>query len=317
MHPIAKQIIGGDTRACAKAITWIEEEKPEGFELLRELTPYTGRAVTVGITGAPGAGKSTLVDALISLLRGKGFSLGIIAVDPTSPFTGGAILGDRIRMQRHATDRGVFIRSMGTRGNLGGLSYHTQGAMQILDAYGCDVILVETVGVGQSEVKVMEAVDTTLLVLSPGTGDVVQAFKAGIMEIADLFVVNKADLPGTEKLVAQVNAMLDITKTGKGWRPPVLKTVGSRGEGILMVWEKILEHRASLEEEPDGETRRRRRRMAELKEILRRFLDQWVEELLSSPDYQGRIKDVEEGKESPYFLAGQILNHLKRGGGGE
>lgn len=232
MHEITRRILAGDVRGAARAITCVENDYPERTQILQELFAHTGRARLIGITGTPGAGKSSLVDVLISFLRKSGLSIGVVAVDPTSPFTGGALLGDRVRMQSHATDPGVFIRSMGTRGSLGGLSRNTKDAVRILDAYGCDVILIETVGVGQSELDIMNIADSTIVVLNPGGGDSVQAFKAGIMEIADLFVINKADLPGTDKLEIEVEQMLDLVKHDAPWRPPVIKTISTQNHDI-------------------------------------------------------------------------------------
>lgn len=313
MRKVARRIIERDPRACARAITLIEADEPEGYEILEEIEPYRKDAVKIGITGPPGAGKSTLVDALISHLRKKEKRIGMLAVDPTSPFTGGAILGDRIRMQRHATDPEVFIRSMGTRGNLGGLSRHTRHAMRILEAYGSEVILVETVGVGQSEVQVMNVADTILLLLTPEGGDLVQAFKAGIMEIADLFIVNKADLPGAERLISHINALLDVTQSQAGWRPPVIKTVGTTGEGIEEIWEKVLLHRTYLEQNREGRSERDVRR-EELREILREMMDRFVEEALASPSLEQLVREVEDGRRSPYQGALTIMERLREGG---
>src|SRR5580700_8490516 len=228
----AGKIVAGDLRALARAATWIENRSPEAEPLLRELFPRTGHAMIVGVTGAPGAGKSTLCDQLIEKLRAEGKTIGVIAVDPTSPYTGGAILGDRIRMQRHHADPGVFIRSMATRGWLGGLAAATTEMTMLLDAAGYDVVLVETVGVGQDEVEIARLADVTLVVMVPGMGDDVQAIKAGIMEIADVFVINKSDQPGAEKLERELNNYLGLSHRPDGWTPSIVHAVASEGKGI-------------------------------------------------------------------------------------
>src|SRR5580698_6322128 len=228
----AEKIVSGDIRALARAATWIENRSPESETLLRELFPRTGRAMILGVTGAPGAGKSTLCDQIVRTLRDEGKTVGVIAVDPSSPYTGGAILGDRIRMQRHHADPGVFIRSMATRGWLGGLARATTEVTMLLDAAGFDVILVETVGVGQDEVEIARLADVTMVVLTPGMGDDVQAIKAGIMEIADVFVINKADLPGAEKLERELKASLTLAHRPDGWIPTIVSAVASEGKGI-------------------------------------------------------------------------------------
>src|SRR5579884_400727 len=229
--PSAQAILGGDIRAVARAATMVENHGADAEPLLRELFPHTGRAVVLGITGAPGSGKSTLVDQLVQTLREEGRRVGVIAVDPTSPYSGGAILGDRIRMQRHHGDPGVFIRSMATRGWLGGLARSTTDMVLLLDAAGCEYVLVETVGVGQDEVDVARLADCTVLVLVPGMGDDVQAIKAGIMEIADVFVINKADLPGADRLERQIKASFALNPDREA-RPPIALTVASEGRGI-------------------------------------------------------------------------------------
>ena len=227
---LAGDVLRGDVRAVARAVTLVENSLPEATGLLSRLFPHAGRSVVVGVTGPPGAGKSTIVDRLTSHLRRGGRSVGVVAVDPTSPFSGGAILGDRIRMQSHATDDGVFIRSMATRGHLGGLAASTGQVITILSAAGKDVVLVETVGVGQDEVEVVGTADLCLVVLVPGLGDEVQALKAGIMEIADIFVVNKADREGADRVVAEIESMLSLAPTDD--RPEILTTVATRDEGI-------------------------------------------------------------------------------------
>src|SRR5271154_5602401 len=229
----AEKIIAGDRRALARAATWIENRRPEAEALLRELFPRTGRAMILGVTGAPGAGKSTLCDQMAQALRAEGKTVGVLAVDPSSPYTGGAILGDRIRMQQHHADPGVFIRSMATRGWLGGLAAATTEMTMLLDAAGFDAVLVETVGVGQDEVEIARLADATLVVMVPGMGDDVQAIKAGIMEIADVFVINKSDLPGADKLERELNGYLGLSHRPDGWSPPIVHAVANEGKGVM------------------------------------------------------------------------------------
>jgi LAO/AO transport system kinase len=249
----------GDLRAAGRLITMVENANPGAVAALKALYPHTGHAYVIGVTGPPGSGKSTLADRITGELRELGKTVGIVAVDPTSPFTGGAILGDRLRMQRHSLDEGVFIRSMASRGHLGGLSRATNDVVDVLDAMGEDYILIETVGVGQAEVDIMRTAHTTLVVAVPGLGDEIQAIKAGIMEIGDLFVVNKADREGAERTVLEIEMMLEHGQSDDGWRPKIFKTVASRGEGIEALTQGVLEHREFLFEE-DGHGRKRRER---------------------------------------------------------
>ncbi len=314
MHSLAKRVIEGDVRAVARAITWIENRHPEREQLLQELHSHTGKAFVVGITGSPGAGKSTMVDRFIGFLREQNIKLGIVAVDPTSPFTGGAILGDRVRMQRHATDPNVFIRSMGTRGHLGGLARHAKETVRILDAYGCDVILVETVGVGQSELDIMHLADTTVVVLSPGLGDTMQAFKAGIMEIADLFAVNKADLDSADKLVAQVSSMLDIVKHDAPWRPPIVKLISAENKGIDQLWRAIESHKAYQQESGEWQSRRIQHQRNEVREIVEYEVSRMVDELLAREDVALALQAIGQGTQNPYQLARSLMEEIRRGG---
>lgn len=235
---LAQGVLRGDVRALARAISIVEDGRPEAAALLKALFPHAGRALLVGVTGPPGAGKSTLVDRLTAHLRKAGKTVGIVAVDPTSPYSGGAILGDRIRMQGHALDDGVFIRSLATRGHLGGLSAATGHVLTVMSASGKDVILVETVGVGQDEVAIVEAADVSLVVLVPGLGDEVQALKAGIMEIADVFVVNKADRDGAERVVAEIESMLQISGPD-AQRPEIVRTAAAANQGLAELWDAI------------------------------------------------------------------------------
>src|SRR5471030_1952299 len=238
--PLAERVLAGDARSIARAISLVEDEAPAGADLIRDIYPRTGRAYLIGVTGPPGAGNSTLVDRLTTELRRAGQTVGIIAVDPTSPFTGGALLGDRVRMNAHHGDEGVFIRSMATRGHLGGIARATTDAALVFDAAGKDIVIIETVGVGQDEVDIVRAADISIVVLVPGTGDEVQALKAGIMEIADIFVVNKADRDGADRLVQSVSAMLALQAFKPGdWRPPILKTVATAGTGVAELLETV------------------------------------------------------------------------------
>jgi LAO/AO transport system kinase len=304
--PIFQRVLARDPRALARAISLIEDEAPDGAALVRDLFPKTGHAYLVGITGPPGAGKSTLVDRLTSEIRRGGATVGIIAVDPTSPFTGGAILGDRVRMGGHAQDAGVFIRSMATRGHLGGLARATSDAAVVLDAAGIDIIIIETVGVGQDEIDIVRTADISVVTLVPGTGDEVQALKAGIMEIADIFVVNKADHDGADRLVQGVTAMLSLHDFGENeWRPPVLKTVATDGTGIAELWETVGAFR-----QQSGATRARRQRLRQehrLRDLLaRQFLLQ-VEARVPDVDWQRIVQAVTDREQDPYSAVAEIM----------
>jgi LAO/AO transport system kinase len=244
---LVQKTLQGDIRAAARLMSMIENATQGAIPALKALYPHTGKAYVVGVTGPPGSGKSTLVDGITEELRRLDKSVGIVAVDPTSPFTGGAILADRIRMQRHSLDPGVFIRSMATRGHLGGLARATNDVVDILDAAGKDYVIIETVGVGQDEVEVVKAAHTSVVVAVPGMGDEIQAIKAGIMEIGDLFVVNKADRDGADKTVTEIEMMLHLGKPTEGWQPRVLKTVAVKGEGIAELTQAILEHQAFMQ----------------------------------------------------------------------
>jgi LAO/AO transport system kinase len=307
MHPLAQRIQQKEERALAKAITLAENNGEDKLELLKSIYPQQKGAHWIGITGSPGAGKSSLVNRLISFLRKKKMTVAVVAVDPTSPFSGGSILGDRVRMADHFTDPGVFIRSMGTRGSLGGLSRSTKETVRLMDAYGFDVILIETVGVGQSELDIMKLADSVAVVLNPGSGDVVQVFKAGIMEIADLFVVNKADMPGVPKLLAEIEAMLDLVKHESPYRPPVVQTISTENKGLQELWESLLTHREYLEKSGEGKERKLSNLKREVMEVIQHEIYQqvWKQEQKNGFSW---LADLESGTTDPYTAAEEILS---------
>lgn len=270
------------------------------------LYEFSGQAQTVGLTGSPGAGKSTLTDALIREIRATKVTVGVVAVDPSSPFSGGAILGDRVRMQDHATDPGVFIRSMATRGHLGGLAVAAPQAMRILDAAGMQVVLVETVGVGQVEIEVVGTVDTTIVVVNPGWGDAVQAAKAGLMEIADIFVVNKSDRDGADETVRDLEQMIDLSPPAV-WRPPVLRTVAIAGDGIPDLWKSVLAHRETLESSGQFEARRRERIVDEIRRTVSGVIARRAEALCRGDDFEVICDEVVARRTDPYSAARSIV----------
>jgi len=304
---LSQRVLDGDPRALARAISLIEDETAAGTELIRQIFPRTGRAYLIGMTGAPGSGKSTLVDRLTTEIRKTSRTVGIVAVDPTSPFSGGAILGDRVRMQAHAGDAGVFIRSMATRGHLGGLARATSEVALVLDAAGKDVVIIETVGVGQDEVDIVRMADVSVVTLVPGAGDEVQALKAGIMEIADIFVVNKADREGADRTVASIEANLSLQTFAPGeWRPPTLKTEATTGRGVPELLEAIERFRAHT----TGAQSARRRQRAEyrLRELLARRFIQHVEQRVLGAGELDRILDRIAAKElDPYTAVDEIM----------
>lgn len=296
-----------DRSAVARLISLVERGGDPAREVGRLTYPKGGNAYTVGITGAPGAGKSTLTNRLITNVRQDGHRVGVLAIDPSSPFTGGAILGDRVRMQDHATDEGVFIRSMATRGHLGGLSLATPEAIRVLDAAGLPYVLVETVGVGQVEVEIAGAADTTVVVVNPGWGDAVQANKAGLLEVADLFVINKADRPGVQESERDLNNMLDMNMHMTDWRPPVVKTVAAKGEGVGELWAAIGEHRAYLESSGELAARRERRLTDELREIVLHRLEQRAREKTTGTTFDDLKAALLNREIDPYTAAELLL----------
>ncbi len=311
-HPLTQAVLDGDRRAIARAITLVEAEGPSAAAIIKGVYHRSGRAYLVGVTGAPGVGKSTLVDRILAVLRSRGRTVGVLAVDPTSPFSGGAILGDRVRMQTHAGDPGVFVRSMATRGQLGGLSRATGNAAVILDAAGFDVIVIETVGVGQAEIEVSRTADMSIVVTMPGSGDGVQALKAGVMEIADLFVVNKADHDGADRAVAQFEMMLGLNEYGANdWRPPVLQTCATDGVGVDDVLDTVDRFRARGGDEAGR--RRRARVHGRIRQLVSdRFLEH-AEHRVHEPGAFDRLVDRVAGAEmDPYTAAEEVLDQALR-----
>jgi LAO/AO transport system kinase len=310
LEGLMRRALSGERRAIGRLISLVEDGGSGLGLVMREMYPHTGGAYTIGITGAPGAGKSTLTERLVGRARSSGHSVGVLAIDPSSPFSGGALLGDRVRMQSHATDPDVFIRSMATRGHLGGISLATPEAVRVLDAVGKDIVIVETVGVGQAEVEITNACDTTVVVLNPGWGDSVQAAKAGLMEIAEVFAVNKADRQGTKDTVREIRQMLDMSEAE--WRPDIVQTIATKGEGTEELWRAIEKHRAFQEEHGLLAERRRRRVGREVEAIVveryRRRIDAEASLLLGE-----LVGEVAARRLDPYEAADRIIGSLRSG----
>ncbi|MGH2807486.1 MAG: methylmalonyl Co-A mutase-associated GTPase MeaB [Actinomycetota bacterium] len=304
---LIERALAGERRAVARLISLVEDGGADLGAVMEAVYPHTGNSYSVGITGAPGSGKSTLTERVVARARKDGHKVGVLAVDPSSPFSGGALLGDRVRMQSHAMDPEVFIRSMATRGHLGGISLATPEAVRVLEAAGKDVVIIETVGVGQAEVEITDACDTTLVVVNPGWGDAVQTAKAGLMEIAEVFVVNKADRPGAKDSVRELRQMLEMSDAE--WKPPIVETIATKGEGIDDLWAAVEKHRAWQEEKGLLEARRRRRVEREIREIVaerfRRKVDTDAAELLHS-----LTDDVLARRIDPYAAADRLIASL-------
>src|SRR5690349_2204772 len=306
-QPLAERLLAGDKRALARAISLVENDDPEGWKLVREVYPHTGKAAMLGFTGPPGVGKSTLLAALTRLERARDQTIAVLSIDPSSPFTKGALLGDRIRLSDHFLDPGVFIRSMANRGALGGLSEATLQAALLMDASGRDKVLLETVGVGQAEVDIIDHADTVVLVLMPGSGDSIQALKAGVMEIPDVIVVNKSDHPLTDTMVREIRGVLSLAPQ-RGWRVPIVKTEASRGTGIDELVTKLDEHRAHIEAEGTLIERRRRNLRNEVIALATGRLRKKLEEDLREDDSFARLLDqVVERRLDPASAASQLL----------
>jgi LAO/AO transport system kinase len=312
MDQLLQNFFKGDVRALSRIITRVENRSRDSLEILRQLFPYTGRSQIIGITGSPGAGKSSLVDRLAIAYRKQEKTLGIVAVDPSSPFTGGAILGDRIRMQTLGIDPGVYIRSMATRGNLGGLATATADVVTVLDAAGKDPIIVETVGVGQDEIDIVKLADVSIVVLVPGMGDDIQALKAGIMEIGDIFVINKADRPGVEKMERAVQAVLSLAHRADMWEPPIVKTVATQGEGVNELVESIDRCYQFFK---NSEARTQKRKEAEEQRLMKlleeRLITKAVQQVFPDGELSKLVTEIAERRQDPYSVVEKILGTLR------
>lgn len=309
MEKLLNNAFKGDPRSIGRLISFVEADTPSAKEIMKQVYPRTGKAKVIGITGSPGAGKSTFVDRLIEQFKGENKKVGVIAIDPSSPFTGGAILGDRLRMQSHALDEDVFIRSMGSRGHLGGVSRSTHEAALILDACGFDIVLIETVGVGQSEVDIIKIADTVVLVLVPGMGDDVQIMKAGIMEIADTFVVNKADKEGADKVASDVQVMLKMLKE-KEWVPPVTLVSSQNNTGVEEVKNTLNDHWNYLHTSDEGKKRRFMQLEMEVEAILRGEISLLTEKIWKVRRDNGILEELASRKTDPYTLAAELISHI-------
>ena len=305
---IVQELLNHNKLALAKAITAVENEYDNAVDIMTKIYSKTGHAYVIGITGPPGAGKSTMTDKIAKEYSKRGFTVGIVAIDPTSPYSGGAILGDRIRMMDLTADEKIFVRSMATRGSLGGLSQKTGDAVKLMDAYGMDRIIVETVGVGQSEVDIVKTADTSMVVVIPGMGDDIQAIKAGILEIGDLFTINKADRDGTDKLNIEIEMMLELNPDHVGWRPPINRTIASKGIGIEEVVNSIEEHKKYLEETGKLADIRKKRTKSEVTAMLNDRVNRYIDdEVISTKEFDDQIMAMQTREIEPYSVVDEIV----------
>ncbi|CAN5228407.1 methylmalonyl Co-A mutase-associated GTPase MeaB [soil metagenome] len=311
LDTLAADLLAGNRRALARAISVVEDGGPNATKLVKTLFRHSGKSHLIGITGSPGVGKSTLVDALITEIRKDGLKVGVLAIDPSSPFTGGAILGDRIRMQGHTLDKNVFIRSMANHNHAGGVALATYDAVRMLEASGYDVVLIETVGVGQSELAITQTADTTILVLMPGSGDDIQAIKSGIMEVGDIFVVNKGDLPGADKSASEISSSLELTNFATTWRPPVITAVSESGKGVDKIWQSARDHRAFLQESGQIVERRKFKIQAELSELVAAIArDNLRTSMENSKEVQKILNQVAQHQLDPHTAAQDLVHDL-------
>ncbi len=308
---IVERLLNHSRLALSKAITAVENEYDDAVKIMTEIYPHTGNAYVLGITGPPGAGKSTLTDGLAKEYRKRGKTVGIVAIDPTSPYSGGAILGDRIRMMDLMSDEGIFVRSMATRGSLGGLSQKTGDAVKLMDAFGMDVIIVETVGVGQSEVDIVKTADTSMVVVIPGMGDDIQAIKAGILEIGDLFTINKADREGTDKLNIEIEMMLELNPERVAWRPPINRTIASKGIGIEAVIDSIEAHKNYLIESGRLAEIRRARIKNEVTAMLNDRVNRYIDKnVVETPEFEETVRKLQTREIEPYSVVDKIVGNV-------